>query len=541
MRRFSSCFGRRVLPFPTVFLAAALGLAACGERSGAGAAAPDAGPAVPAAGDASPLGRIKTIVVIYAENRSFDNLYGTFPGADGIAEALKNPACYRQVDRDGKAVLATLPPVHGAEEMNTKLAKEWAFVGKLPNKPFLIEADQPGGVPGVPASEDSPDLVHRFYNHQMQVHGGKNDMFAAWSDAGGLAMGYYDGSKMRMWRLAREYTLADHFFMGAFGGSFLNHQYLIAAAAPTFPGAPKECVAVLNAEGTGLKASVAMLPSAMDGPPAWVDDGTITPDGHAVNTIQPSYQPSATAPAQGGDLALADPAGGGNPRQVPLPPQTGKTIGDTLSAKGVDWKWYSGAWNQALVNPAVIYNEGPGSPDFQPHHQPFNYFKRFDPTTPVGRAERAAHLKDYADLAADIQAGTLPPVVFYKPQGALNQHPGYTDIMSGDAHLAEVVAQLQAGPQWKDMLIIVTYDENGGFFDHVAPPDKNHGGDRWGPGSRVPALIISPYAKKGFVDHTAYDTTSILKLITRRFGLDPLPGVRPNMGDLTGTLEGGKK
>jgi phospholipase C len=82
----------------------------------------------------------------------------------------------------------------------------------------------------------------------------------------------------------------------------------------------------------------------------------------------------------------------------------------------------------------------------------------------------------------------------------------------------------------------VTYDENGGFWDHVAPPS----GDRWGPGSRIPAIIISPYAKRAHIDHTVYDTTSILKFITLRFSLEPLPGVRPNVGDLTAAFDFGR-
>jgi phospholipase C len=114
---------------------------------------------------------------------------------------------------------------------------------------------------------------------------------------------------------------------------------------------------------------------------------------------------------------------------------------------------------------------------------------------------------------------------------------------SGDAHIASVVEQLQTSPQWAHMVVIVTYDENGGFWDHVAPPK----GDRWGPGTRIPAIIISPFAKKGTVDHTPYDTTSILRLITRRFALPTLPGIRardeairangqPALGDLTNSL-----
>ena len=83
------------------------------------------------------------------------------------------------------------------------------------------------------------------------------------------------------------------------------------------------------------------------------------------------------------------------------------------------------------------------------------------------------------------------------------------------------------------MVVIVTYDENGGFWDHVPPPP----GDRWGPGTRIPAIIVSPFARRGYVDKTPYDTTSIIKLITRRFALESLPGVREKAGDLTDALE----
>ena len=100
-------------------------------------------------------------------------------------------------------------------------------------------------------------------------------------------------------------------------------------------------------------------------------------------------------------------------------------------------------------------------------------------------------------------------------------------------HIAALVARIKASPLWESTAIIVTYDENGGFWDHVAPPK----GDRWGPGSRIPAMIVSPYARKGFIDHTYYDTTSILKFITRRFDLEPLPGVRASAGDLTAAFQ----
>ena len=127
----------------------------------------------------------------------------------------------------------------------------------------------------------------------------------------------------------------------------------------------------------------------------------------------------------------------------------------------------------------------------------------------------------------------MPSVAFYKPQGTLNEHPGYADVLSGDQHIADLVAKIKASPLWSSTAIIITYDENGGFWDHVAPP----AGGRWGPGTRIPTIIISPLAKRGHVDHTSYDTTSILKLITLRFGLTPLPGVRQGAGDLTAAFQ----
>ena len=170
---------------------------------------------------------------------------------------------------------------------------------------------------------------------------------------------------------------------------------------------------------------------------------------------------------------------------------------------------------------------------FQPHHQPFNYHARFAPGTP----DRAEHLLDGEDFLRDIAVGTLPAVSFYKPAGRYTQHPSYTDLQSGDEHMADILARLRASPQWKDMLIVLTYDENGGYWDHVPPPSGPGWGDRFGPGTRVPTILVGPSVKRGHVDHTPYDTTSILKFITRRWALEPLPGVREKAGDLTGALQ----
>ena len=496
------------------------------------------------------LDKITNIVVIYAENRGFDNLYGLFPGANGIpgVNPTSSGSYVAQKDVDGSA-LGVLPPTWGGMTAagQTVTVPQSQTTG-MANKPFQI--DDPATF-NLPISVITRDLVHRFYNNQMQIDGGANDKFPTYSDAGGLTMGYYDGSKMAMWQMAKDYTLADNFFMGAFGGSFLNHQYLICACAPTYPNAdtaaakPSVSKVELDANGNFVRLTPgATTPnSVLNGAPVYAADGTITPaiDGmfYAVNTMQPAYQPSSNAPAADDAKKLY----ASTANATTLPPQTGKTIGDLLSAKGVSWSWYAGAWNTttALATGSRAFNGT--NPNFQFHHQPFNYYANFDPVT--NAANRSAHLKDFdSDFLKDAAAGTLPAVTFYKPQGNLNQHAGYASVADGDQHITEVINKLKASPQWKNMVVVITYDENGGFWDHVSPPKA----DRWGPGTRIPAIIVSPYAKKGQIDHTQYDTASILRLITHRFGLQPLPGLverdqklvtngfKP-MGDLTSSLD----
>src|ERR1700723_1086556 len=146
----------------------------------------------------------------------------------------------------------------------------------------------------------------------MQIDGGKNDGYAAWSDAGGLAMGYYDYSQSALYAMAKDFVLADNFFQGAFGGSFLNHQYLICACAPEYPNADtaaaKPSIAVLEKDTAGgclprLKTPTPP-PAALDEPATFARSGDIAPlnyfgDGKfsAVNTRQPPSQPSRNRPA----------------------------------------------------------------------------------------------------------------------------------------------------------------------------------------------------------------------------------------------------
>src|SRR5262249_12305247 len=182
------------------------------------------------------------------------------------------------------------------------------------------------------------------------------------------------------------------------------------------------------------------------------------------------------------------------------------TIGDRLSEKRISWKWYSGGWDDALA--------GKADPLFQWHHQPFAYYDSYGPNTPG----RAAHLQDEQEFFNDLYGDNLPAVSFIKPLGPDNEHPAYANPLQGQQHVADIVQAVKDSSAWSNSAIIVTYDEHGGRWDHVSPPAL----DRWGLGTRVPAIIISPFAKTGFVDHTQYETLSILRTIENAFDLQPL-------------------
>ncbi|KAF1024468.1 MAG: Phospholipase C 2 [Pseudomonas sp.] len=495
--------------------------------------------------------QVKTVVVIYAENRSFNNLFANFPGVEKPLSALA-AADYQQRDRDG-SLLTTLPPSWGGTLQigpqsvdGVTYPAETQYQENLPNAPFALKG--PNGE-DLPLSLVTRDLWHVFYQNQMQINGGKNDAFVAWGDSGGLLMGYYAQSRyaLRLWDVAKEFVLCDNFFQGAFGGSFLNHQYLISARPPFYPDAAnsvaKSQIATLQSDDPTdprLKPLDKSPASAMSGPPQF-GPSALTPDGHAVNTLAPPYWPTWIRDTANPDYSKPD---------LPnvLVPQSHEHIGDKLSKKNIDWAWYAGAW-QATLDQFKDSGGIPKIPNFQYHHQPFNYFKQQGPENP---AERNKRLRDGGlgddsstnKFFADAEAGKLPAVTFYKPQGNLNMHAGYADVASGDRHITRALKVLQESPQWKNMVVVVTVDENGGWWDHVAPPK----GDRWGPGSRIPALVVSPFARKGMVDHTVYDTASILRLVTRVFQLEKLDGLKQRddamtargqkpMGDLTNALQ----
>jgi len=523
------------------------------------AAVVSAGSTVGATTDNNGRGRLSAIdhiVVIYEENHSFDNLFGSWPGVDGLNKKPGNTPRNTQVDTTGtplncllqKDVNLTSPPLAGTA---CTLPDGSTVQSAFPNAPFKIDdfikpadttcppPDQAFNFPnGVAKGSGLPggctrDLVHKFYQEQYQIDGGRMDRYTVGSDAAGLTQGYYDTTNLPIYKYltgpnAPKYAILDQFFQAAFGGSFLNHQWLIAAATPVFTDpipTPDTLHSIIDADGfpanypplhptTGLRdgaLTVACGPGNQPPAPARVCGN------YAVNTMQPTSRPFGAFGAK-------------------LSTQTGATIGDELTAANVSWAWYAGGWDNAAGNTTGAgwtngnivgtctqpHAVGPypycADPLFQFHHQPFNYFANYAEGAP-GRS----HLKDEVDFTNAVAAGQLPAVSFVKPVGEENEHPGYASQPDGNDHLVELLKAIESGPQASSTMVIVTYDEFGGQWDHVKPPTQKKISDVFGPGTRIPAIVIAPNLPKAHaVDSKSHDTTSILATIEHRFGLPAL-------------------
>ncbi len=369
------------------------------------------------------------VIVLFLENRSFDHLFGTYPGADGIA-------AYRgkQTDKDG-APYAVLPAPLGRDAK-----PDPRFPANLPNAPFAMQRF-------VGPYDPTNNPIHRFYHMQRQYVAGADGVpmgrWVAEGTSGGTSMGYYERSAIpAQWRLAEEFVLLDRYFQSIHGGSLANHFFLISASVARAPDEPAEHRAQLAPDGRVVK------------------DGDVTPDGYVVNNMDPPYPPQRVRYATG-------------------------------------WGGGADAVRQGLM----------------PHHNPFQYVKRIM-ETPEGRS----HIRDASEFTTALRDGSLPSVAFVKPHAKDNAHPATSTVGGGDRWVGDMVREIMASRYWPRVVVVITYDEGGGWFDHVKPPAV----DRFGLGSRVPTLIVSPYARRRVVGHGQYDHASILKLIEWRFALEPL-------------------
>ena len=415
---------------------------------------------------------IDHLIIFFQENHTFDNLYGQFPGANGLD---KPSARIEQVDEEGNPYETLPQPLRRGEP-------EKRFPDDLPNAPFLIN-------PYIPPSELTGDPLHGFYQYKLQMNHGKMNKFVAWTDAGGLPMGHYETKKLPLYPYARSYTLADNYFAGAFGESMLNHFWLFCACTPVWKDAPKDMVAHPRFDREG---NLIGLPK----------DGFVTPDGHVVNDVDPASPPHNP----------------NIPADHRMPPQTLPNIGDRLSEAGVSWVWYSHGWEEALE----------GKP-FEGVHPLPTFFKKYA----LGTRQSKLHVKGESDLLSSLKNGTLPAVSYVTQLSTYDEHPDHATVEQSEKHIRELIEKVKHSPEWDKTAIIVTYDDFGGWYDHVAPPE----GDRWGPGGRVPMLLISPYARKGYVDHTTYNATSILKFIEWRYGLEPLAKRDAEANNLLGAFD----
>ncbi len=341
-----------------------------------------------------PTSPIEHFVVLMQENHSFDNYFGTYPGADGFPDGIKMP-----VD---------------------------------PKDPSLGYVE-----PWRIGSSTITDLSHSLSTYRDQNNYGKMDGFVAAlnkrNQDGRLAMGYYDGQDLPYyWNLADNYVLFDRFFSSASDGSFANHMFSVAG---------------------------------------------IQPNGKSGDTLA-EY--------------LADKP----------------TIFDRLQEAGVSWKFYVQNYD-----PSITYrNLGTsGNRASQVVWVPLLNFDRF-----LDDPELSSHIVDLSQYYLDLRNGELPSVAYIIPSGASEHPPQHPE--AGQRFVKTLIQELMRSTAWDSSAFLLVYDDWGGWYDHVSPPVV----DEFGYGPRIPGLLVSPYAKMGYIDSTVLDFTSILKFIEVNWSLDPL-------------------
>ena len=484
-------------------LAATVGVAAVGP---AGASASDA--SKPAARTDAALRRhIDTVVVIYAENRSFNNLFADFPGTGAAAVELPTRARYRRRTATA-AVLTALPPIWGGLVPHAQIIGGNATTmierrrHHAPAEPRRSRCATPDGNP-LPQGVVTRDLVHRFYENQMQINGGRNDGFVAWGDTGGMVMGHYgDAANLRLWHIAQRVHPVRQLLHGRvrrlvpespIPGLRRSRRSIRRRRSPA-----KQQIAVLEDDPHGMRAS------------SCADDSPPVGDGRAAEVRErrrPS-RPTATRstrwrrrtsrlhpPAPGGD-----PAWPTRPTPTTLPPQTYDTIGDLLSAKGVELglvrrRLAGGAGRRpATASPGRISSPTTSRSTISPVRAGHRRARRSTCATPASAACRL-NSSSPRSMAARCRRWR-----FYKPQGNLNMHAGYADIdRRRRAHRRRDRAP----------------EEEPAVAAHAggrSPTTRTAaGGTTWRrrratAGARARASrrsIVSPFAKKGCVDHTS--------------------------------------
>ena len=448
---------------------------------------------------------IKHVVVIFGENISFDHYFGTYPNA-------LNPP------REPKFNAAPgTPTINGYND---------ALMFNNPN--FLNTAGNTNGASNpfrLDRSEASTaDQDHDYTPEQQAFHGGLMDSFPAYTGTPGpppngqtttgLVMGYYDSNTVTaLWNYAQRYALNDNSYDTNFG--------------PSTPGA----INLISGQTNGV----------IDQSNA---TGDVIEDGAGGFTL----------------ISDADPIGDVCSTTTGATVQFGgRNIGDLLNERGISWGFFEGGFNLQTKNPdgstgcnrshtSTVTNTKKA--DYIPHHQPFQYYtstanpKHTRPSSvrSIGiDGDAGNHQYDTDDFFAAVSAGNFPAVSFLKAPGYQDAHAGYSDPLDEQAFVVKVINFLETNRDWNSTAVFIAYDDSDGWYDHqlgqivnqsataadmltgngqcgtganaLPGPNALHAQGRCGYGPRLPLMVISPYAKRNFVDHTLTDQTSIIRFV----------------------------
>ncbi|HMF95472.1 MAG TPA: alkaline phosphatase family protein [Vicinamibacterales bacterium] len=476
---------------------------------------------------------IRHLVVIFQENVSFDHYFATYPHA---------------ANTDGPAFTA---------KPGTPLVNGLFPGGLLDHNPNTVTVNGVSN-PAQPfrlshAQAVTCDQDHDYGDEQKSFNAGLMNRFPDTVGVGpcsqpdyghgkALVMGYYDGNTVTaFWNYAQHFAMNDNSYSTTFGPSTPGALNLIAGQTHGAKLEPDVAGRVGNAAGN-------VTAIGADG------IGTVIGDPRPSPVLDNCTLPSPAAPA--------------NPRAYIS--MHGANVGDLLNKHGVTWGWFQGGFRPApvTVSPAPSNTPGGSGPivcgsahaalpgagtsyDYIPHHEPFQYYaqtsnpRHLTPSSPsaIGKTDRANHQYDLEDFWAAVHTGHLPAVSYLKAAAFQDGHAGYSDPLDEQDFLIETINRLMQTPEWEHMAIVVLYDDSDGWYDHQMGPIVNQSktpddalfgtgncgtpadgtfNGRCGYGPRQPFLVISPWARANFVDHTLTDQSSVLRFIEDNWGLGRL-------------------
>jgi phospholipase C len=368
---------------------------------------------------------IKHVVFIIKENRTFDHMFGRFPGVNGVTQGMD----------------------HGESRPLTRA-------------PDRLEHD-----------------IEHCYECALEAWAnGRMDGFnrEKWSDRYAYTQ-LWPEDMPNYWRWAEDFVLNDNFFASAQGPSFPNHLYTIAA---TSGGAHT------NPQQNNLELE------------EWLDANPGRAKAWGCDSMENSYL----------DIEHME----GHVERVP-PCLEFTTEGDLLSAAGIPWAYYSATHDQN----GYLWSA-------------YDAVKHIRENPEIWRQ----HMFGVDGLVADIDDGRLPPMTWVTPRFELSEHPEYS-FCDGENWTTEVINAIMRSPMWEDTAIFLVWDDYGGFYDHVPPPQV----DGFGFGIRVPLLVISPYAREGYVDHTLGEFSSVLRFVEDNWGLTQLTHRDRDAFNLSGAFD----